>query len=379
VIGKNEAVFVFPSTHHMLRAEAVLKEKGFNPRLVPAPQLAGELCTTAIALPANIAEEAVGLLKKGGVLVKTVLSLEEPATVTRPSPPPWAAYHSLLDALPSGVREALSGKRNLERGDLVLLLEPGMAVEHLCRSAEALAGSLTGREAVPAVLLEVSSCPGSAARDRSHHALGRVTDPASLSRLASEMKALGLVYLVLMLGEPGRFPWGPEEHAEALGPDLVTVVYSRRLPENAAGLVREYGVRQVLLRRKELFLMSLDELADEILFLRDNRPGPLGSGNLLPLESRSLGNEEDEKTFLRVLAVLRLALSGTFLPVPEPLWEKGILCGGNMVLLELGDKTLSEALEKAEKAIARAGWSLRRTVTPPGSPAITSVKRRSQE
>lgn len=35
---KGEAVLVFPSTHHMLRAEALLKGEGFPGRLVPAPQ-----------------------------------------------------------------------------------------------------------------------------------------------------------------------------------------------------------------------------------------------------------------------------------------------------------------------------------------------------
>jgi hypothetical protein len=32
-----EAVIVFPSAHHMLRAEALLKEEGFRVRLGPAP------------------------------------------------------------------------------------------------------------------------------------------------------------------------------------------------------------------------------------------------------------------------------------------------------------------------------------------------------
>ncbi|MEJ5185687.1 MAG: DUF3343 domain-containing protein [Candidatus Geothermincolales bacterium] len=49
---REEAVLAFPSTHHMLRAEALLRRAGFSVRLVPAPPQAGELCPIAIALPA---------------------------------------------------------------------------------------------------------------------------------------------------------------------------------------------------------------------------------------------------------------------------------------------------------------------------------------
>ena len=45
-----EEALVFPTTHHMLTSEALLKREGFKLRLVPAPPGAGQVCSTAIAV-----------------------------------------------------------------------------------------------------------------------------------------------------------------------------------------------------------------------------------------------------------------------------------------------------------------------------------------
>lgn len=176
------------------------------------------------------------------------------------------------------------------------------------------------------------------------------------------MASHGLVYLVLSLGERDEPPWSAGEFREALGDEVVTVVHADRLPSRAGELVREYGVRQVLLGREDLFRMSPTELADEVLFLRDNRPGPVGSGNLVPLLSRGmdLGDEERER-LRKVLAVLRLVLGEASLPLPEVLWRKGDLCGGNFLVLESGGaKGIEKALAEAEDALAALGWSVRK-------------------
>lgn len=189
----------------------------------------------------------------------------------------------------------------------------------------------------------------------------KTRDVERLRALAGEMSSLGLVYLILGLGAGGEPPWSAEEFREALGGEVVTVVHATRLPRRSGELVRDYGVRQVLLRREGLCLVSPRELADEVLFLRDNRPGPVGSGNLVPLLSRGLSaGEQEGRAIRRVLAVLRLVLMEAFLPVPEALWRRGELCGGNLLVLEGAAERLRELLREAEDIISARGWSARK-------------------
>lgn len=142
---------------------------------------------------------------------------------------------------------------------------------------------------------------------------------------------------------------------------MVTVVHAARLPRRSGELVRDYGVRQVLLGREGLCRVSLRELADEVLFLRDNRPGPVGSGNLVPLLSRGLSaGEREGGAIRRVLAMLRLVLREAFLPVPEALRRRGELCGGNLLVLEGAAERLREVLREAEDTLSARGWSARK-------------------
>lgn len=87
---------MFPSTHHMLRAEALLNGEGFPVRLVPAPPQAGELCTTAIAVPADEGRKAADLLEVQGVLLKAALFPLEMGAET-----PGASPGELADELVS--------------------------------------------------------------------------------------------------------------------------------------------------------------------------------------------------------------------------------------------------------------------------------------
>lgn len=332
----------------MLRAEALLKEAGFRLRLVPAPPQAGELCTTAIAVPASEGVAAVDLLKERTVLLKGILTPEE-AVVGAP--------HSLHAEMVTGlaghpgldeVVEKVAAGEGLGRREVLALLELEGGEETLCRVAEAMAAALSGREAVPAVVLDLSG-----------EKVGRSIEP--LRGLAKEMSSLGLVYLILSLEERGGLPWSAQEFREAVGGEVVTVIQAGRLPRRPEELVRDYGVRQILLRRDDLYRMTPVELADEVMFLRDNRPGPVGSGNLIPLFSGSLpGGDEGVKRLRRTIAVLRLALEEAFFPVPESLWRQGELCGGNLLLLERTTGGLERALREAEDAVRAGGWSVRK-------------------
>lgn len=114
------------------------------------------------------------------------------------------------------------------------------------------------------------------------------------------------------------------------------VAQAERLPGNSGELVKDYGIRQILLRRKDLYLSTPGELADEVIFLRDNRPGPVVSGSLVPLIPEEELAEEERNRLCRVIAVLRLVLGNGFLPLPGVLWKNGELCGGNFLIRRAG-------------------------------------------
>ncbi len=358
---RSEAVLVFPSTHHMLRAEALLKERGFRARLVPAPPQAGELCTTAIALPVSEGGKAVDLLEGHAVLVKAVLYPEQVGARADEGLSGKLASEFADHPRLAAVMEKLSTNEPLEREDIVYLLGMEEQEEVLCRAAETLTEALAGREVVPALVLDLS---GEGLIDDSELMAKRPGGRGDLRRLreiSGQMVSLGLVYLILSLGDRGELPWSPEEFREALGKSVVTVIHAERLPPRPGELVRDYGVRQILLRREDLYRMDPEELVDEAMFLRDNRPGPVGSGNLLPLFSGDIPAEERERRKVRaVLAVLRLVLGEAFLPLPEVLWRRGDMCGGNFLILEGAEGEIRGVLSQAEDVLAARGWSVRK-------------------
>lgn len=362
MLADREAVIVFPSTHHMLRAEALLKEEGFRLRLVPAPPQAGELCTTAIALPGDEGEAAAGFLEKKGVLVKAVLHPEKAETdavadILR-------SYASEASAFPGigNVLAKITTKEELGREDIAALVRSGPGGELLRRAAEDLARTLSGGWMTAAAVLRLAG-----RRDRYGpvgDTVGRYGDvDADLGRLEEtvrEMSSLGLVHLVLDMGGMDGLPWEAEDFRRALGDGIVVVVCADRLPGRSGELVRDYGVRQVLLRRGDIHLMGPGELAEEMIFLRDNRPGPVASGNLLPLFPGGEVAGGERERLCRATAALRLVLGNGFLPLPGLLWKEGGLCGGNLLILEGPPGRLEESAKGAEEIISPMGLMLRR-------------------
>lgn len=71
-------------------------------RLVPAPPQAGELCTTAIAVPADVGRKVEDLLEMRGVFLKAVLSPLEVTTKT-------------LGAFPGELADELASVPGLEK------------------------------------------------------------------------------------------------------------------------------------------------------------------------------------------------------------------------------------------------------------------------
>lgn len=358
--GKKEAILVFPSTHHMLLAEALLRDEGFRLRLVPAPPQAGELCTTAIAVPASDGGKAASLLEERAVLVKAVLFPEEAGMEAFGILPAELAADLPRTPGLEEIMRRVARKEGLGREDVVALLEMGGGAGLLCRAAEALAGALTGRQAVPAVVLDLSGGRGMGIEEKTPEGRGNGRDLGRLRELVAEMSSRGLVYLILSLGEREELPWSAEEFRGAMREGIVTVVHADRLPLRSGELVRDFRIRQILLRRDDLRRMNPGELADEVMFLRDNRPGPVGSGNLLPILSRDVKGEEETSKIRSALAALRLVMGGSFLPLPEPLWRRGELCGGNLLIMESVSEGIGKALAEAEYILATKGWSIRK-------------------
>ena len=362
MLAGRETVIVFPSTHHMLRAEALLKREGFRLQLVPAPLQAGELCTTAIALPGAEGEAAAEFLEKEGVLVKAVLHREGAETAAAADI--LRSYASEASAFPGigSVLEKLSRKDELEHEEIAALVRPGPGEELVRRAAEGVARTLSGGGMAAAAVLRLAGLRERSGPDgeTKGHRGDVVADLERLEEMVKEMSSLGLVYLVLDLGEMDDLPWEAEGFRRALEDGVVVVVYANRLPRRSGELVRDYGVRQVLLRRGDVYFMEPGVLAEEVIFLRDNRPGPVASGNLLPLfPGEEIAGGERER-LCRVTAALRLVLGDGFLPLPSLLWKKGELCGGNFLILESTPGRLEESAKEAEEVISSMGLMLRR-------------------
>jgi hypothetical protein len=186
-----------------------------------------------------------------------------------------------------------------------------------------------------------------------------------IEAVVEEMYRLGFVYILLDMGVSGGVPWPLRELKKALGERTIAVIVAASLPGEAGGMVRDYGIRQFLLRRDDIFDLGARALADEIVFLRDNRPGPIASGNLVPLldPDKAVIGEAGMRRIKSVLAVCRLVLGDVFLPAPPSLWRAGSPAGANLWVLDTTGRTLGEAAAEAEirlreagLAFARAGW-----------------------
>lgn len=366
-----EEVLVFPSTYYMLRSEELLKRKGFSLRLVPAPPQAGELCVTAIAVSSAEREEIVRYLKRENILIKAVLPhvsrLEVPlAGALRVFAKERALSASLAKSL-----EAIGAGEHLGAADIAELLamaegEQGVAMTD---AAEAVALAYFGNRVTAMVGVKVAGRGPAGTAPRSSSGTGDSTpgvlDLRGIEAVVEEMSRLGFFYILLDIGELGRVPWPPQELKRALGERTIAVIAAASLPEEAGVMVRDHGVRQFLLHGSDILDLDARGLADEIIFLRDNLPGPVGSGNLVPLLSPDLSATDDAGIHHveSVLAVCRLVLGDVFLPAPPSLWRAGNPAGANLWVLDTTGRPLGEAAAEAEMrlretglAFARVGW-----------------------
>ncbi len=343
-----EEILVFPSTHYMLRSEKLLKSKGYTLRLVPAPPQAGELCTTAIAVSCSESEEIVRYLEGENILIKVVLPHE--SRLVRALAPALEGI-TRRSSLPVALREILEGIRDgkqLEAAGIMELLSYADTRdgEAVIEAAEAVTRAYFGNRVTALVGVRVAglSTPG-------------FLDLRGIEAIVEEMSGLGFVYILLDMGELEGVPWPPRELKKALGERTIAVVAAASLPEEAGVMVRDHGIRQFLVHRSDIFNLDARSLADEIIFLRDNRPGPVGSSNLVPLLSPDLEvmGEAGMQRVKSVLAVSRLVLGDVFLPAPPSLWRAGMPAGVNLWVLDATGRPLGEAAEEAEMRLREMG------------------------
>lgn len=348
-----EEVLVFPSTYHMLRSEELLKRRGFRIRLVPAPPRAGELCTTAIAVSSGDRDEIVRCLEEEKILIKAVVPHEDRLERSLASALAGVARERVKPGPLGRMMEAIRAGKRLEAAGIeeLLAMAEGEEAPAVVAAAEAVARAYFGGRVVAAAALRLGT--GSAAS-------GARPGLEEVAAVVEEMRGLGFVHLLLDLGDMEDIPWQPGELKDVLGDEVVVVMTASSLPRQAGGMVREGLVRQFLLRRRDVFTLDAAGLAEEIVFLRDNRPGPVGSGNLVPLPGPDPGEgrEGGLRRLRAVIAACRLTLGDAFLPAPPSLWRTGGLAGANLLVLDASAKPLAETAREAEEKLREGGMRL---------------------
>lgn len=364
-----EEIMVFPSTFHMLRAEGLLKREGFAHRLVPSPPWAGELCTTAVAIFAGDRGEITRRFGEEGIEIHAVLPYEKSL-----SPRIYGVLGSMVEKAASHpwLREVLDKLREgegFEAAELERLLRcRGEEREVLLQLADTVARSFFGDRVTALVGLRMEEARGPSTPSSHGKGLregGGVADLPAVATLVGDMAREGFVHLLVDTAGSRGLPWPARDWRRAVGDGVVAILGVGGLTSmGGKDPVREYGFKQVLVRGGDIFKLDESGLAEEIIFLRDNRCNPIASGNLVPLPDLDFAGEEREalERVENVLAVCRLVLGGVFLPAPPSLWGKRELAGANLLVLDATRGPLEKVGGEAEKILrgkrlefARAG------------------------
>lgn len=192
---------------------------------------------------------------------------------------------------------------------------------------------------------------------------GVLLELRGIEAVVEEMSRQGFVYILLDMGELERLPRPPQELKRAMGERTIAVASAASLAEEAGAMVRDRMMRQFLLQKGDIFDLDARELAEEIVFLRDNRTGPIASGNLVPLLSPDplAWGEAGLRRVRAVLAACRLVLGDVFLPAPPSLWKSGETAGANLWILDTTGRPLAEAVAEAEGHLGEMALAFKRT------------------
>ena len=112
---------------------------------------------------------------------------------------------------------------------------------------------------------------------------GVLLELRGIEAVAEEMSRQGFVYILLDMGELERLPRPPQELKRAMGERTIAVASAASLVEEAGAMVRDRMLRQFLLQTGDIVDLDARELAEVIVFLRNNWTAPLASDNLVSL------------------------------------------------------------------------------------------------
>ncbi len=302
----SESVLIFSSAHHMLRAEQTLLDAGLDIELVAAPKAAGELCTTAICFHADLDRQVRTLLAERRVEVKDVMLYHRPHAARR------------APTLPEiiGMLEARGA------AGLATLVEAGKVTER-------------------AFGMRVS--------------LMAVVGPDGTG--SEEALALGIPLLLIDLS--GEAKPDLARLRSCLGEDrCIATAIASSLDVPLTRDLRSCGVQHCLTAGPDPADLSATELAEELVFLRDNRLGAIGTGSLVPLLEAGSGAGPGRAGISRLLAAARLVMPDAYIPAPAWLWPDGIPGACNLMIVDATGGELRMSVRKMQEMLKRAGRRL---------------------
>ncbi len=300
-----ESVLIFSSAHHMLRAEQTLLDAGLDIELVAAPKAAGELCTTAICFHADLEKQVRESLAQRRIEVKDILAYQRPQ----------AARRALTLEEIVGALEARGA------GRLATLVEAGKATE---RSF-----------GMRANLMAIVGPDGAGIEEALELGI-----PLVLVDLAHEEPQLARL----------RSRLGDER--------CIATAITQRLNARLIDDLGSCGVRYFLTPGTDPAGLSAIELADELVFLRDNRTGIVGTGSLVPLLEPASGKDTGRQRLLRIMAVARLVMPDAYIPAPAWLWPDGIPGACNLMLVEAAGGELKTSVRELQAMLKSTGRRL---------------------
>ncbi len=308
--GGVEAVLIFSSTHHMLLAEQVLLDGGLDIDLVPAPKGAGELCTTAIRYYAAHDEKVRDLLAERHVEVKLIL--------------PYHRSRSLKPVQDPRRIAGMLGARNAEARAIMAEAE---------RITDRVFGS-------------------------------RVSIMAIVGQDGSGIREAGDLAIPLLLIAPGTDePDWPLLSSMLTGARFITTALVRRLNSEKIDNYRSCGVHYFLKPDSELKSLSDTELAEELIFLRDNHSGLVGTGYMIPLLAEETMDMQEEQDRVAIFAaVARLVMPDAYIPAPV-LTQAGNVSGYcNLCIVDGRVLGLAHAVRGLGEVLAERGKHLPQAV-----------------
>ncbi len=301
----SEAVIIFASSHYLLRAEQTLLNAGLEIAMVPAPKESGELCTRAICIAAELTEQVRSLLAERRVEVKSVMPYQRPKYTHRP--PDLQEIKRML--------EASGGERT------AVLIAAGKLTDN----------TLGNRMSVMAMV---------------------GPDGAGIE------EALALDIPMVLIHYSGERPDLALLRSRLEGERCIATVWMPTLSTSLVEELRTCGVQYFLSAGADPAELSPAELADELVFLRDNPPGLVGTGSLIPLVKDDDGEGLTRQRVVQLMAVARLVLPEAYVPAPAWLWPGGVPGSCNLVVVDARGGELESSVRKLQGILKGTGRRL---------------------